>query len=406
MDEARTDLVAGKLGGKLYRLQSDNYSYNLLENKDMNVKVPDPYKAPNLHSQKHRPFFSIIIPCYNDGRYKDGEYLDRLLSSIIKQSMPKEDVEIILADDCSPVHFDDVINKYNHQLNMKYVKTDYNFGPGNTRAKGLTIATGKWLTFADHDDIYYPDGLRKIYNAIHQNHEECFIFSDFTGGTGGNSNRIYECNLNWCHAKFYNKDNLWDKFGIHFIHDLKTHEDIAICTQLNCITYSGKNIPPFSYLHDVVYQWTQNPSSVSNHSYKIDGDDTEREFLEANFNDYIQSTGYIYLHAYDKGIMDQAYALKVCIEVICYMYFYINEFMFTLPDKYYKKNLEYAGTYVKDMKKRFKITNKKIYDIVAYREAHMYYDIFKKASVGVGRFIPQLTFMDWLNTISPELILS
>ena len=175
-----------------------------------------------------RPFFSIIIPCYNDGRYQEGKYLDRLLSSIARQDFPKSQVEVILADDCSPIPFDNIVNKWSERLMIKYIKTDYNFAPGNTRAKGLTIATGEWLAFADHDDIYYPEAFLKIKNGILEKNEKHFIFGDFNGvDETGKILRTYECHLNWCHAKFYNKDNLWDKYNIHFIHDLKSHEDIA-----------------------------------------------------------------------------------------------------------------------------------------------------------------------------------
>ena len=43
----------------------------------------------------HRPYFSIIIPCYNSGKT-----ITNLLQSIIEQHM-SDDLEVILSDDKS-----------------------------------------------------------------------------------------------------------------------------------------------------------------------------------------------------------------------------------------------------------------------------------------------------------------
>ena len=85
------------------------------------------------------PFFSLVIACYNDGRYKEGVYLDRLLSSVERQGLKKDDIEVILSDDCSPIPYDDIIEKHRSNLIIKCTKTDYNCCPGNTRAKGVEI---------------------------------------------------------------------------------------------------------------------------------------------------------------------------------------------------------------------------------------------------------------------------
>ena len=49
----------------------------------------------NTESTK-RPFFSIIIPCYNS-----KNTLGRLLQSIVDQKMDYNDIQVVLADDCS-----------------------------------------------------------------------------------------------------------------------------------------------------------------------------------------------------------------------------------------------------------------------------------------------------------------
>lgn len=373
-----------------------------LQKKAEKPAEPAPKKSRGRKSNKnHRPFFSVIIPCYNDGRYKEGVYLDRLLSSLTRQDMPKEDLEVICADDCSPVPFDEIRDKYKDQLNIKYIKTDYNFAPGNTRAKGVTIATGEWLCFADHDDIYYDGGLKAIYDAIVEKNEQHFAFGDFHGvSPEGKVLRKYECHLNWCHGKFYNRDNFWDKYNIHFIKDLKSHEDIAICTQTSCALAQG--IPNYTYVHKPIYAWTDNPQSVSHAKYTVDTESGPREFLEVFFEDYLHATGYIYIEKFKEHTIKIANAVKGCLEIMCYAYFYTQGFQFRRPDDFYKKNLHIAGEFIDICKKTFNMTNASMYRAIASEGATMYYKVRKLADPGSGRYIPTQTLKQWFELVSPD----
>lgn len=384
----------------LEMLTTLNYNQTLDSIEADNIRASR--DVSKVENGMHRPFFSIVIACYNDGRYQDNVYLDRLLSSISRQGIAKEDLEVILSDDCSPVPFDKIIAKHEHEMIIKYIKTDYNFAPGNTRAKGVTIATGEWLCFADHDDIFYDNALNKIKNAIAEKNEQHFIFGDFHGVTPeGKVIREYKCHLNWCHGKFYNKDNFWDKYGIHFIHDLKSHEDIAICTQVSCILSS--NIQSYSYLGVPVYAWTDNPQSVSHAKYTVETETGPREFLEVFFADYIQATGWIYLNEFSKHSIKMEFAVKGAIEIILYCYFYMQGFQFRRPEDFYKKNLEIAGEYVAAVKKRFNIANNDIiYQYVADNNAKIYYLILPLADGAAGHYIPTQTFIQWLNIVCPD----
>lgn len=348
----------------------------------------------------YRPFFSVIIPCYNDGRYRPGVYLDRLLVSLTSQNIRKSELEVILADDCSLVPFDDVIDKFKQNLNIKYIKTDYNFAPGNTREKGVSIATGQWIVFADHDDAFYPNSLGRVKQGLLDSHEERFAFTNFDGvRPDGSYIKTYECTLNWCHGKFYNLDNFWRKYDIHFIKDLQTHEDIAICTQVSC-TLSALGITSVTYFNFSSYMWTDNPQSISHSKYTSDSKDDPRYFLEVFFRDYIASTGDLYLHKFKRHEIKYEFAIKNCLEVLCYCYFYIQSFMFRRPDSYLKQPLCDASDYVAEVKKTFNITDTQIYEAVAAANAAMYYRIRHSADGGCGQYIPQQTLREWLQYMS------
>ena len=62
----------------------------------------------------NRPFYSIIVPCYNS-----RNTLGNLLDSILQQNM-NDDLEVILSDDCSTESYQDIVDKYNGSYFTKY----------------------------------------------------------------------------------------------------------------------------------------------------------------------------------------------------------------------------------------------------------------------------------------------
>ena len=67
----------------------------------------------------HRPFFSVICPCYNS----KPDNIDLLIQTISTQDFPKEDIELIFTDDCSTdTSYFTVIDKYKDDLKEAYGK--------------------------------------------------------------------------------------------------------------------------------------------------------------------------------------------------------------------------------------------------------------------------------------------
>ncbi len=358
-------------------------------------------------NQAKRPFFSIIIPCYNDGRYKEGVYLDRLLNSICSQFLSKEYIEVILADDCSPVSFKDTyMSKYSGFLTMKYVKTDYNFAPGNTREKGVSVATGKWLAFADHDDAYMPVVLGKVKEAIEKDESITYLITDFNEvRANGSVKKEFRNTYNWCHGKFYDFDRLWKAEDIHFIKDLKSHEDIAICSQVMSIVNRENSGHKITYLPLVTYLWSENPQSLSHITYidKDFGDGIPHTFLETHYEDYIRSTGYITLDKYSKGLTSEKYAKRACIEVLCYCYFYMQGFQYTSGKNYIKNNWNVAASYYRDLLRVLNITPEEVRNRISENNAELYWKIRKFSEVATGPRIDSQTLPQWLNKVESLL---
>lgn len=110
------------------------------------------------------PIISIIVPVYNA-----GTHFTTLLDSILAQTFTQ--FELILVLDCPTDGSDKVAKAYAHQdTRIVVIENERNLHIGFSRNKGLQIAKGNYIAFADHDDWVYPTWLEVLYNkAIESN---------------------------------------------------------------------------------------------------------------------------------------------------------------------------------------------------------------------------------------------
>ncbi len=342
----------------------------------------------------HRPFFSIVIACYNAKKY-----LSTVLQSIVDQHM-NDDIEVILSDDHSTEDYTEVVDLFKNTLCIKRVQTDYNFAPGNTRERGAQYATGEWLAFADQDDKYVADTLPYIKQEILKNNEKYYVVSSFLEVNINTDEviRAFKFPLGWNHAKFYNLDNTWKAYDIHFKKDLRSHEDIYISSTMNSFM-NFMNRQPL-YLDIYTYIWYCNPESITHTVYDVkSGGHT---FLEVFFNDYLRSTGYVYIEQYLKGKISKEYAIRQAINITAYAYFYNQGFLFHNPKNFLRENIEYARGYLVIIKRLYGLTNEDIWNGLAANDAEEFTSVENSAHVGAGPFIPLMTLMEFLNLLHKD----
>lgn len=104
---------------------------------------------------------SIIVPVYNSEKY-----IHRCIDSIINQSY--KDIEIIVIDDGSIDGSVDIINNYAKQDHRINLYTQQNSGPSLARNYGLSIASGKYITFCDSDDYLEYNYIQQLIQSIEQ----------------------------------------------------------------------------------------------------------------------------------------------------------------------------------------------------------------------------------------------
>ena len=339
----------------------------------------------------HRPFFSIIIPCYNS-RKTIGE----LLASIEAQGM-NDDIEIILSDDHSPESYQDVVDPFRERMRIIQTQTDYNFAPGNTREKGVQYATGEWLAFADHDDLYIVDTLSQIKEIVQETGEKYYIISNFleVDPTTHAIIRKHVHTRNWNHAKFYNYDNFWKAFDIHFKKDLLTHEDIYISSVVNCACNKYHTEPLL--VNMFTYIWNARPTSLSRADYK------NRNFLEVFFRDYIASTGDLYLERWERRDITEEYAVRSAINIILFCYFYTQGFKFQKPNDWLEINDYHARDFLMRCLDTFEYFDTDyIWNYCGVNYAEFYRGVRDVAYIGSGGFIEDMDFRRWLDYMQDE----
>jgi len=110
----------------------------------------------------YKYLFSVIIPTFNR-----SEEIQELLSSLTKQSLPKNEFEILIADDGSTDDTETVIKSFikNSELNIRFLKQDHK-GPGEARNLGMENAQGEYLIFVDSDCIADIDWLLNCKKGI------------------------------------------------------------------------------------------------------------------------------------------------------------------------------------------------------------------------------------------------
>ena len=95
-----------------------------------------------------RPKVSAIVPVYNP-----GPDIDELLESLLGQTLPAGELELIFVDDGStdgtPARLDELAARHEH-VRVQHIP---NSGwPGKPRNLGIDMATGDYVFFADNDD--------------------------------------------------------------------------------------------------------------------------------------------------------------------------------------------------------------------------------------------------------------
>lgn len=106
---------------------------------------------------------SVIIPTY-----KPGEYIWECLESLVNQTFPKKDFEVLLVlNGCNEPYKGQIkafVSSKMRGMNVVFIQTDTP-GVSNARNMALDVAKGDFVTFIDDDDYVSAEFLEGLYES-------------------------------------------------------------------------------------------------------------------------------------------------------------------------------------------------------------------------------------------------
>ncbi|GIJ23129.1 glycosyltransferase family 2 protein [Micromonospora lutea] len=108
---------------------------------------------------------SVVVPTYNP-----GDCLDRLVASLLRQSLPASEFEVIFVDDGStdatPARLDALAATHPH---FHVLHTKHAGWPSRPRNLGVARASGEYVQFVDDDDWLADEALARLYGYAAEN---------------------------------------------------------------------------------------------------------------------------------------------------------------------------------------------------------------------------------------------
>jgi glycosyltransferase involved in cell wall biosynthesis len=177
--------------------------------------------------RKKMPKINVLIPTYNR-----DIFLDICLHSLTRQTF--KDFDVCIYDDGSTDKTAEVVNRYQNQLNIRFIKGKENNGVGNARNQLLEMVNGDYFVWQDSDDLATPDRFEKLIAGIGDK-DGCFSYGYFFKSPNTNTRFLYTIDV----SKYKNRESLYNNMlfasGIFksslatykFDKRLKKREDVA-----------------------------------------------------------------------------------------------------------------------------------------------------------------------------------
>jgi glycosyltransferase involved in cell wall biosynthesis len=204
----------------------------------------------------HAPKFSVIIPCYNQGRY-----LDEAIASVLAQTY--QDLEIIVIDDGSTEpETIEVLQNY-QQPKTRIIRTD-NQGVAQARNLGISQSRGTYILPLDADDKIGNSYLEKAITLLESNQKLGIVYceAEYFGDRQGTwplpeykFPDILVDNVIFCSGLFRKSD--WETVGgykSNLIYGWEDHDFWLSLIELGCEVY---RIP------EVLFFYRQKADSMS-----------------------------------------------------------------------------------------------------------------------------------------------
>lgn len=143
------------------------------------------YGLPPSGAQLDKPDqceVSVIMPTYNR---------PRLIRDSIQSALDQtfQDFELIVVNDGGTDAVEETLAEFSSSK-IKYIKLSHNRGLGAARNIGIESSSGRYITYLDDDDIYYPYHLETLV-AVAREQDLDIVYSDVLQVRGHIENDIF-----------------------------------------------------------------------------------------------------------------------------------------------------------------------------------------------------------------------
>ena len=245
--------------------------------------------------------FSVVIACYNTGKY-----LDECIKSVIGQSFSfGSNIQVILVNDGSTDNTAEICKKYQNLYpdNIIYLYQE-NQGQGAARNLGLKYTNGKYINFLDSDDKFSGNTFYKVYEFFEKHYEEIdfvatrmFYFDKYEGQ--------HPLNYKFEEDKIIDLMDQWDYpqlsassafFKRELFNDYRFPESLVNSEDTLMINKMLLENPKYGVVSQAIYWYRKR----SNETSTIDKSSTQKGFYINRLNNYFKELIKLSLEKYKK----------------------------------------------------------------------------------------------------------
>lgn len=319
----------------------------------------------------------ILVPQYKE----TDEVIRPLLDSIeIQQNVNlKEDVGVIIVNDCTDVRLsDELLSRYTYDI--QYYSNEEHKGVSATRNAALDRATADYVMFCDSDDMFYNAcGLYIVFREIEMGGFDslvsAFVEETRTPDTKEPVYVNHNMDTTFVHGKIHRRKFLLDN-KIRWNEELTIHEDSYFNCLCQNLAKELKHCPtPF-------YLWRWRDDSVCRKDFK---------YLLKTYNNMLDS---------NNALVDELLRREKKQEAQFYCVSMIFDAYFTMNKKEWidQENKEYRDATEKRFKEYY-MKFKYLYDTIDETAKTQIVMGIKNRMYAEGLLMESITFEDWIKHI-------
>lgn len=151
-----------------------------------------------------KPLVSIVMAVYKPNM----DWFRQQLKSLNDQTYPN--LELLICDDCPEFPVDEkIFSELITNFSFKIFRNEKNWGSSKVFEKLTEIAGGKYISYCDQDDIWFPEKISECYKTLIET-KALLVCSDMMIiDSGGNKIAGSITDIRKTH-KFYSGDNMFE----------------------------------------------------------------------------------------------------------------------------------------------------------------------------------------------------